>query len=94
MKALVLTVASPGFSVQKELDILGLRNALPEDFRAVIHLLEKKEFPVNQAVSLVVPLEEAAVACGLGAKIRRASRRSWSLWIDRPKMRTLLERAA
>ena len=27
--------------VQKELDILGSRNALPEDFIAVIHLLEK-----------------------------------------------------
>jgi threonine dehydrogenase-like Zn-dependent dehydrogenase len=45
--------------VQKELDILGSRNALPEDFHAVIHLLEKKEFPVDQAVSLVVPLEDA-----------------------------------
>jgi threonine dehydrogenase-like Zn-dependent dehydrogenase len=45
--------------VQKELDILGSRNALPEDFRAVIHLLEQKKFPVEQAVSLVVPLEEA-----------------------------------
>ena len=33
--------------VQKELDILGSRNALPEDFRAVIHLLEGKKFPVD-----------------------------------------------
>jgi threonine dehydrogenase-like Zn-dependent dehydrogenase len=48
--------------VQKELDILGSRNALPEDFHAVIHLLEGKKFPVDQAVSLVVPLEEAADA--------------------------------
>ncbi len=48
--------------VQKELDILGSRNALPEDFRAVIHLLEEKKFPVDQAVSLVVPLEESAAA--------------------------------
>jgi threonine dehydrogenase-like Zn-dependent dehydrogenase len=48
--------------VQKELDILGSRNALPKNFRAVIHLHEKKGFPVDQAVSLVVPLEEAAVA--------------------------------
>ena len=48
--------------VQKELDILGSRNALPEDFRAVIQLLEQKKFPVDQAVSLVVPLEEAAGA--------------------------------
>ena len=48
--------------VQKELDILGSRNALPEDFRAVIHLLEAKKFPVDDAVSLVVPLEEAPAA--------------------------------
>jgi threonine dehydrogenase-like Zn-dependent dehydrogenase len=46
--------------VQKELDILGPRNALPEDFRVVIDLLEGKKFPVDQAVSLVVPLNEAA----------------------------------
>ena len=51
--------------VQKELDILGSRNALPEDFRAVIHLLEVKNFPVDEAVSLVVPLKEAADALGL-----------------------------
>jgi 2-desacetyl-2-hydroxyethyl bacteriochlorophyllide A dehydrogenase len=48
--------------VQKELDILGSRNALPEDFRAVISLLEAGKFPVDQAVSLVVPLEESANA--------------------------------
>src|SRR5450432_2330612 len=48
--------------VQKELDILGSRNALPEDFRAVITLLEAGKFPVDQAVSLVVPLEESANA--------------------------------
>ena len=46
--------------VQKELDILGSRNALPEDFRAVIKLLESGKFPVDQAISLIVPLEEAA----------------------------------
>jgi len=48
--------------VQKELDILGSRNALPEDFHAVITMLEQRKFPVDQAVSLVVPLEEAAQA--------------------------------
>jgi threonine dehydrogenase-like Zn-dependent dehydrogenase len=48
--------------VQKELDILGSRNALPDDFRAVIHLLEGKNFPVDEAVSSVVPLVEAADA--------------------------------
>jgi 2-desacetyl-2-hydroxyethyl bacteriochlorophyllide A dehydrogenase len=46
--------------VQKELDILGSRNAQPEDFHAVVRLLEGRKFPVDQAVSLVVPLHEAA----------------------------------
>ncbi len=45
--------------VQKELDILGARNALPEDFRAVIGMLEAGRFPVESAVSAVVPLGEA-----------------------------------
>jgi threonine dehydrogenase-like Zn-dependent dehydrogenase len=46
--------------VQKELDILGSRNALPEDFRAVIRILESGKFPVEDAVSAIVPPEEAA----------------------------------
>ncbi len=48
--------------VQKELDVLGSRNAQREDFHAVIRLLEARKFPVEQAVSLVVPLQEAADA--------------------------------
>ncbi len=48
--------------VQKELDIRGSRNAQTEDFEAVIKMLEARKFPVDQAVSLVVPLEEAAGA--------------------------------
>jgi len=48
--------------VQKELDIRGTRNALPEDFAQVIAMLEQKRFPVEQAVSLTVPLEEAPAA--------------------------------
>lgn len=48
--------------VQKELDVLGSRNSQPEDFRAVIRLLEERKFPVDQAVSLIVPLEEAGGA--------------------------------
>ena len=48
--------------VQKKLDILGSRNALPEDFRAVMQMLEARRFPVDQAVSAVVPLEEAGEA--------------------------------
>lgn len=45
--------------VQKELDVMGSRNALPEDFRQVIHLLEEHRFPVDDAVSSIVPIEEA-----------------------------------
>jgi len=48
--------------VQKELDILGSRNAQPADFEAVIKLPEAQTFPIDQAVSLVVPLEQAADA--------------------------------
>ena len=44
--------------VQKELDILGSRNALPEDFQTVIRMLEEHRFPVDDAVSATVPLEE------------------------------------
>src|SRR5665213_2176734 len=50
--------------VQKELDILGSRNALPEDFREVIRMLEAGRFPVEDAVSAVVPMEEAARMLG------------------------------
>jgi threonine dehydrogenase-like Zn-dependent dehydrogenase len=46
--------------VQKELDILGSRNALPEDFREVIRMLEAGRFPVEDAVSAVVAPEQAA----------------------------------
>ena len=48
--------------VQKELDILGSRNALPEDFHAVIRMLEERRFPVDDAVSSIVPLEQAPEA--------------------------------
>jgi threonine dehydrogenase-like Zn-dependent dehydrogenase len=45
--------------VQKELDIVGSRNALPEDFHQVIRMLEEHRFPVDDAVSSIVPIEEA-----------------------------------
>ena len=45
--------------VQKELDICGSRNALPEDFREVIRMFEQKRFPTAEAISATVPLEEA-----------------------------------
>lgn len=45
--------------VQKEVDVLGSRNAEPEDFHAVISMLERRKFPVDEAISLIVGLEEA-----------------------------------
>jgi threonine dehydrogenase-like Zn-dependent dehydrogenase len=45
--------------VQKELDILGSRNALPGDFRRVIRMLEEHRFPVEAAVDTTVDLEAA-----------------------------------
>lgn len=44
--------------VQKEIDISGARNALPEDFRHVIQMLEQKRFPVDSAISVVVPFSD------------------------------------
>ena len=45
--------------VQKELDIRGSRNALPEDFKAVIRMFEQKRFPTSEAISATVSLDEA-----------------------------------
>jgi threonine dehydrogenase-like Zn-dependent dehydrogenase len=45
--------------VQKELDILGSRNALPQDFQEVIRMFEQKRFPSAEAISATVPLEDA-----------------------------------
>jgi threonine dehydrogenase-like Zn-dependent dehydrogenase len=45
--------------VQKELDILGSRNALPEDFREVIAMLDAGRFPVDRTVTAAVSLDEA-----------------------------------
>ena len=45
--------------VQKELDIMGSRNAQPEDFRTVIRMLEARRFPVDEAITHTVPMEEA-----------------------------------
>ena len=45
--------------VQKELDILGSRNALPRDFEEVIRMLESGRFPSAETISATVPLEEA-----------------------------------
>ena len=44
--------------VQKEMDVMGSRNALPEDFREVIAMLEAGRFPVNEAVSTLISMDE------------------------------------
>ena len=48
--------------VQKELDIMGSRNATSEDFHEVIRMLEGHRFPVQEAVSTTVPMQEAPEA--------------------------------
>jgi threonine dehydrogenase-like Zn-dependent dehydrogenase len=48
--------------VLKELDIRGSRNALPPDFAETIRMLEAGRFPVESAVGLTVPMEEAGEA--------------------------------
>ena len=46
------------FFVQKELDIRGSRNAMPEDFRAVIHYLERGTCPTDELITKVIKPEE------------------------------------
>ena len=48
--------------VQKELDILGSRNALVEDFKDVVRMLTAGRFPVEETISRVVPVESAGEA--------------------------------
>jgi len=48
--------------VQKELDIYGSRNAMPEDFQAVIEYLKKGFFPKETIVSGMYPPEKAQEA--------------------------------
>jgi 2-desacetyl-2-hydroxyethyl bacteriochlorophyllide A dehydrogenase len=48
--------------VQKELDIRGSRNALPEDFSAVINYLSTGQFPIRELISKLLTPEEAPAA--------------------------------
>ena len=50
------------YFVQKELDIRGSRNAMPQDFRAVIHYLERGTCPTETLITKVVRPEEALTA--------------------------------
>ena len=54
----------------KELDILGCRNALPEDFHAVIAYLEARREKPDDLVTKVFPLAEAAHALPFWAGAR------------------------
>lgn len=45
--------------VQKELDVRGSRNAMPNDFRAVIHYLQQGNCPTEQLISKVISPEES-----------------------------------
>lgn len=46
--------------VQKEIDILGSRNANPSDFQAVIDYLKKGDFPLDEMITRIIRPEEAA----------------------------------
>ena len=48
--------------VQKELDILGSRNATPKDFKDVISLLKSGKFPTEHVLSRVVSARNSADA--------------------------------
>lgn len=50
------------YFVQKELDILGSRNATPADFQTVIELLESGRFPAGDVITKTVPFAEARQA--------------------------------
>lgn len=56
-----VTLATKLF-VQKELDIRGSRNALPDDFLAVIRYLRRGECPTQRLISGIVAPEDAAKA--------------------------------
>lgn len=48
--------------VQKELDILGSRNATPADFDAVISYLKRDKFPLDEMITRIIKPDEAAEA--------------------------------
>jgi len=54
--------------VMKEIDIMGSRNATPDDFRGVLEYLEAGRFPVDAVITQVVPLADAGAALDMWAK--------------------------
>ncbi len=47
------------YFVQKELDIRGSRNAMPSDFRAVLHYMQHAHLPMDPFVSGIIRPEQA-----------------------------------
>ena len=45
--------------VQKELDVRGSRNAMPEDFRAVMEYIKKGNFPIDEMISGIYSVDKA-----------------------------------
>lgn len=56
------------YFVQKELDIRGSRNAMPEDFRAVMEYMKRGNCPVDEFISAIYTPEEAQQALEFWAK--------------------------
>lgn len=50
------------YFVQKELDIRGSRNAMPEDFRAVMEFIKRGTCPIDQLITAIYKPEEAIEA--------------------------------
>ena len=48
--------------VYKELDIRGSRNAVVEDFRRVIAMLEKGDFPLDEVITMTTSIDDAPEA--------------------------------
>ena len=63
--------------VQKELDIIGSRNALPPDFEEVIAMLKTNQFPIERAISRIVSLEETPAILREWSEIPRTLRKDY-----------------
>lgn len=50
------------YFVKKELDIRGSRNAMPNDFKAVMEYMKRTDCPVEKFISAIYPPEEAQMA--------------------------------
>jgi 2-desacetyl-2-hydroxyethyl bacteriochlorophyllide A dehydrogenase len=50
------------YFVMKELDIRGSRNAMPEDFRAVMNYIKQGKYPVEEFISGIYLPEQASLA--------------------------------